>query len=188
MLTFRNSNLRRNSQHGSCGNPHRDSGPRSFWWRTHPASSGGGFHVFANGEYRATLHALRMSASRCWRSPQSPQRVSSEVPERGATSTRAAAHWPTLAMRCAIVWGCGDIRSTRIALSVDALVAGRVARATTHPRARPQPPVVRSGYACSHGSCVCCGRRRGRNSAGPPHVRATLHTYSGQPATARPCL
>ncbi len=59
-----------------------------------------------------------------------------------------------------------------------------------HTRARPQTPVVRSCYACSHGSYVCCGRRRGRNSAGPlhVHVRATLHTHSGQPATARPCL
>jgi hypothetical protein len=114
----------------------------------------------------------------------------------GDASTRAAAHWPTAAMRCAIVWECGDIRSTRIALSVGALVAGRAARATYHKCARAQTPVVRSGSACSRGSCVCCDRRRrsrrsrrsGRNSASPPHVRATLLNHSGQPATARPRL
>lgn len=94
---------------------------------------------------------------------------------------------PPPAMRCAILWGCGDTRSTRIALSVGALVDGRAAKATHHTHARPQPPVVRSGYACSRGSCVCCGRRSGRTSAIPPHARATLRNHSGHAVHARTC-
>ncbi len=103
------------------------------------------------------------------------------LPDREVPHHAPLHNGPPPAMRCAIVLGCGDTRSTRIALSVGALIDGRAAKATTHTRARPQPPVVRSCYACLRGSCVCCGRRRcrGRNSAMPSHVRATLLAHIG---------